>query len=100
MRWFKNKRLNTILFLIVASIMNLVIIALLLLIALFILDRFVNPESPLLGLYFGLAFLFSIGGSFYIYTFVIKSLTVRLRLEENLDPIFKQKRRYKKDRSK
>ena len=99
MRWFKNKRLNTILFLIVASIMNLVIIALLLLIALFILDRFVN-RIAFIGTLFWLAFLFSIGGSFYIYTFVIKSLTVRLRLEENLDPIFKQKRRYKKDRSK
>lgn len=100
MKWFKNKRLNAALFLIIASIMNLLIIAILLFISFFILDRLVNPDSPRLGLYMGIAFLFSIGGSLYIYNFVIKSLTVRLKLEENLDPIFKQKRKYKKERSK
>lgn len=87
-----NKKLNTTLFIIGATLANIVVMLLLFLLSLFLIAKFVDPESSLMPLWIGLMFLFSIGGSFFIYTVAMKKITVKFDLENRLDPIFHKRR--------
>lgn len=88
-----NKKVNTLLFILGATIANIVIMAILFLLCLFLIARFVNPESSLMPLWLGLMFLVSIGGSFFLYTVIMKRITAKFELEKYLDPIFSRKGR-------
>ncbi|MFA5513676.1 MAG: hypothetical protein WDA17_02010 [Sphaerochaetaceae bacterium] len=91
-----NKMGNTVLFVIVASLINLVVMAALFLISLILLNWYVPADSPYSTLFLGLTILFSVGGTFLIYQFTVKKLTERYNLKEHLDPIFWKKRKDKK----
>lgn len=93
-----NKKLNTLLFVLGATLINMVVMAILFLICLILIARFVDPESALLPFYLGLMFLVSIGGSFFLYTLVMKKITVKYDLEAYLDPIFWKKLGRRRDR--
>lgn len=92
-----NKKLNTVIFLLGATVLNLLILVTL---------------AVLLGLLFGLAYksipevsmglswiavivilLGSIGGTFYIYSKIIKWIVKKWKLDDYIEPIFKSGRR-------
>ncbi|MHC1691540.1 MAG: leader peptide processing enzyme [Sphaerochaetaceae bacterium] len=86
-----NKKLNTALFLIGATLLNVLIMIVLFLVCLFLLNAFVDPESSMASLWIGLMFLVSIGGSFFIYTLIMKVITKKFDLEHVLHPLFKSR---------
>ena len=88
-----NKKVNTVLFVLGATVVNIVVMAVLFLLCMFLIAKFVNPESSLLPLWLGLMFLVSIGGSFFLYTVVMRKISVRYDLEKYLDPLFTKKRK-------
>lgn len=88
-----NKKINTVLFVLAATAVNMIVMAILFLLCMILIARFIDPESPLIPLWFGLMFLVSIGGSFYLYTAVMKKITAKFDLERHLDPIFWKKRK-------
>ena len=87
-----NKKINTVLFVLGATVINLVVMGVLFIICMILIARFANPDSPLMPLWFGLMFFVSIGGSFYLYTRAMRILTNKFDLEQYLDPIFFKKR--------
>lgn len=88
-----NKKLNTALFIVLATVVNIVLMVAIFLILLVIFSRFVKEESSFTVLYMMFIFLCSIGGTFFIYTFLIKWATKKFNLEEKLHPIFKGRSR-------
>lgn len=87
-----NKKLNTVLFVLGATIINLIVMGVLFLISFILLGLFVSPDSSYATFFLGLTFLVSIGGTFVIYQFAVKKLTARYNLEEHLDPVFWKKK--------
>ena len=83
-----NKRLNTVVFVLVATLGNLLVMTILLVAGLFVLSRFHGPENPLQAGWIGVVFIVSIVGSLLIYTALAKRIIARFHLEEKLDPIF------------
>jgi ABC-type transport system involved in multi-copper enzyme maturation permease subunit len=92
-----NKKLNTFLFILGATVANLLIMIVLFLISLAIMVNFSNPESPLVPLYIGLIFIVSIGGSFFLYTLIMKKVMAKFNLEKYLSPLFAKKYSPKKE---
>ncbi len=86
-----NKKVNTVLFILAATIVNMIIMFALFLICLAILVNFTNPESSLFPLFIGLTFIVSIGGSFFLYTVLMKKIVAKFNLEHYLSPIFSKK---------
>jgi len=93
-----RKMANTIGFVLLATLINLVIMAILFLISFILLDRFVDPESEMMMFWIGIVFLFSIGGTFVIYLKGVKIVTEKYNLKEKLDPIFFKKRKDRRKR--
>ena len=87
-----NKKLNTVLFVLAATAVNIVVMAILFIVCMVLIARFADPESPLMPLWLGLMFIISIGGSFYLYTIAMRRLTNKFDMEKYLDPIFFKKR--------
>ena len=88
-----SKRTNTILFMLAATVVNILLMMIIFVICFILLTRFVDPESSLVPLYLGLTFLVSIGGSFFLYSKIIKLLNTKFDLESKLAPLFPSKRR-------
>ncbi len=88
-----SKRTNTLLFMLAATVVNILLMMIIFIICFILLTRFVDPESSLVPLYLGLTFLVSIGGSFFLYSRIIKWLNAKYNLEEKLGPLFSGKRR-------
>ena len=86
-----NKKLNTFFFILGATAANLLIMIALFLLSLTLMLNFADPESPLVPLYIGLIFIVSIGGSFLIYTLVMKKIMAKFNLEQYLSPLFGKK---------
>ncbi|MCK9286495.1 MAG: leader peptide processing enzyme [Sphaerochaetaceae bacterium] len=93
-----NKKANTAIFILVATIFNIIIMLLLFTLFLYLLARFVDPESELMFMWIGLLFIVSIGGSFFIYTMMVKLIMKKFDLEKHLDPIFSKKKKGTRDR--
>lgn len=87
-----NKKINTVLFVLAATAVNIVVMGILFILCMVLIARFVDPESALMPLWLGLMFIVSIGGSFYLYTLAMRKLTNRYDMEKYLDPIFFKKR--------
>lgn len=88
-----SKRTNTILFMLGATVVNIVLMLVILLGCLALIARFVDLESPLVFLYVILTFLVAIGGSFWAYARIIKWANNKYDLESRLGPIFTRKRK-------
>lgn len=88
-----SKKSNTIWFMLVATILNILLMLILFLVCFILITRFVDPNSALVPLWLGLSFLVSIGGSFWLYSVIIKWMTKRFDLEEKLAPLFTRKRK-------
>jgi len=92
-----NKKLNTVLFLIGATVLNLLILASLavLLGLLFgFLYRDLEDVSVALSWLAVLVILFgSIGGTFVLYSRIIKWIVRRWSLDDHIEPIFRSQKR-------
>jgi uncharacterized membrane protein YdbT with pleckstrin-like domain len=79
-----------------ATVLNIVLMIVLFIICFVLITRFVDPNSSLIPLWLGLTFLVSIGGSFWVYSRVIKWMNNKFNLEDNLSPLFNRKRKPKR----
>ncbi len=92
-----NKKLNTVYFLIAATILNLLILILLAVIlgvTVGAIYQKLNVESEGLSLVAVIIILFgSIAGTFFLYSKIIKWAMKKWNLENYIEPIFRPKRR-------
>ncbi|MBN2861445.1 MAG: leader peptide processing enzyme [Sphaerochaetaceae bacterium] len=86
-----NKKVNTILFILGATILNLILMLVIFFVLFALLVRFVSQDSSAFPMLLALLFILSIGGSFFLYTFAMKKLSARIRLEDYLSPLFGRK---------
>ncbi len=90
-----NRKLNTLLFILAASVGNIVIM-IVLMVALLGLASIIVPAnvSPGLGqIIFLLVFAASIGGSFFIYHKFVGFISKKIDMEKYFHPIFRGRRR-------
>ncbi len=83
-----SKRRYTVLFMIGATLVNILIMLLIFLVCFLLIVLFTNPESSAAPYLFALTFLVSIAGSFFIYSRLLKWATKRFDLEDKLVPLF------------
>ncbi|MGE4583974.1 MAG: leader peptide processing enzyme [Sphaerochaeta sp.] len=88
-----SKKTNTLWFMLAATVVNILLMMILFIICFVLITRFVDPNSSLIPLWLGLTFLVSIGGSFFVYSRIIKWMNAKYKLEDKLDPLFNPKRR-------
>lgn len=92
-----NKKLNTVYFLIGATILNLlilIVIAVLLGLVIGFLYQKTGVDSQGLSLVAVLIILFgSIAGTFFLYSRIIKWIVKKWNLDEYIEPIFRTKKR-------
>ena len=75
-----SKKSNTIWFMLAATVLNILLMLILFLVCFILITRFVDPQSALVPLWLGLSFLVSIGGSFWLYSVIIKWMTKRFEI--------------------
>ena len=89
-----NKKTNTVLFILGATVFNLITMAILFIVPLVILILLFGES---LGSYFGivsiLLFFAALVGSFCVYGFVMKKLTAKINMDKYFEPIFKKKKK-------
>jgi len=84
-----NKKVNTAIFIVLATVVNIILMVTIFLIMLLLFGRFIKEESSYTILFMMFIFLCSIGGTFFLYNNLIKWATKKFNLEEKLHPIFK-----------
>jgi hypothetical protein len=88
-----NKGLNTVLFIVGATLFNLIIMAVLFIVPLLILIAiFRESLGNVIGVVSIVLFLAAAVGSFFIYGFVMKKVAVRVDMEKYFQPLFRRKR--------
>ncbi|MFP4011849.1 MAG: hypothetical protein ACLFUM_09110 [Spirochaetaceae bacterium] len=89
-----NKRVNTVLFVIGATIANIIVMMVIFLILFVIFGRFLAPMiPPNVGVYILMAlFVLSIVITYFIYHRVVKWLSGKYDLEQYFGPIFPRRR--------
>ncbi len=94
-----SKKTNTLLFLLGATVFNIVITIACFIVLLVLYGRILAPMLPQEAAAWGLPVIFvgAIALAFVIYRFIIKKLMARIDVEKNFDPLFKPRRRIRKD---
>lgn len=92
-----NKKLNSFLFVLIGTLVN-ILIMIILLFAFFALASLIISRNPEMNqnvqiLFFFIAILGSLAGSFVIFSKLSKWANEKWKLEEKLHPIFKRKRK-------
>lgn len=92
-----NKKVNTILFIVCATLFNVFVIVLVSCILIFLYVRFLMPLIPNANSAWGfmLIFLAAVAVSFLVYRFLLKYLLKKIDMEKYFDPIFVKKYRKK-----
>ncbi|MBL7005602.1 MAG: leader peptide processing enzyme [Spirochaetia bacterium] len=89
-----NKKVNTALFMLGATLINIVLmLVLLVLLILLIGVLFPEPSSSLAQILLIAAFLLSLAGSFGLYTLLVKFFSKKIDMEKYFHPIFKPRNR-------
>ena len=90
-----NKRVNTVLFVIGASVVNVIIMLILFLGLFVVFARFLAPSlSPGANqLIMVLIFVISIGATYFIYHRLVRWISTKIDMEKYFDPIFGRKKR-------
>ncbi len=92
-----NKKLNTVYFLLAATVLNLLILILLAIIlgvAVGSIYQKFNVDSEGLSMLAVIVILFgSIGGTFFLYSKIVKWAMKKWSLEQYIEPIFSRRRR-------
>ncbi len=88
-----NKKVNTLLFVLGATVFNLVTMAILFIIPLLLLlavfKDSLGKVFPILSL---ILFFGALVGSFFVYGFVMKRIQARIDMDKYFDPIFKRRK--------
>jgi len=90
-----NKKTNTALFIVGATIANILLMVILIIIGMALIAVIIpqGAGGQLAMVLFLLVFLVSIAGSFFIYHKVIQFISKRVDMEKYFHPIFKPRRR-------
>ncbi len=90
-----NKKANTALFILGATIFNILIMILLILGGLLIISLIFKNQEPGMGVQLSLFLVFALGiaGSFIIYNRVVKWIAGRIDLEKYFHPIIKPRKK-------
>ena len=90
-----NKKTNTALFIIGATVANILVMIILIVIGFVIVSALLSPKAnpQLASILFLVVFLAAIGGSFFIYHKVIQYVSKRVDMEKYFHPIFKPRKR-------
>ncbi len=83
-----SKKSNTLWFMLAATVLNIVLMMILFIVCFILITRFVDPDSSLIPMWLGLTFVVSIGGSFFVYSRLIKWMNAKYNLEQNLSPLW------------
>jgi len=85
-----NKKLNTILFILGATVFNVIIAIISFILLALIYARFILPIIPPSGQSWGITLILiaSIAVSIFVYRFVIKALIAKFDIEKYFDPLF------------
>jgi len=88
-----NKKLNTILFMLAGTVLNIFLMLVLFLLFLFLGNMILTPEtdSNIKMLIFLLIIGFSVVGSFFLYSRIVKYISKKWNLEEYMHPLFSKK---------
>ncbi len=92
-----GKKINTVLFMIGATIFNIVLTIALFLLLLVVAVRLLKVGDGAMPIVMGLISLLSIGGSFLIYGFIVQRLNKKYAMEKYLTPLFGGKRKRDED---
>jgi hypothetical protein len=94
-----NKKANTLLFVLGATLFNIFVALLSFVILLLLYAKFIAPSLQEGGYSwaFSLIFLIAIGVSILVYRVVLKYLLTKIDVEKYFDPIFVRNRKLKKD---
>jgi hypothetical protein len=89
-----NKKVNTLLFLIGATVVNIVIMAAVMVGGLFLMGRLLPEriQESAGRLLFILLFLVAVGVAFFIYNRIIKILSKRVDMDKYFHPLFRPRR--------
>jgi hypothetical protein len=91
-----SKQSNTAIFLIVATILNIILMFAIFIIFFIIAGLIFDLNGNLGLIMLGLSFIVAIGGSIFIYSKMVSWAVVKFNLEDKLVPIFSKKRSRKK----
>ncbi|MDD3424219.1 MULTISPECIES: leader peptide processing enzyme [Sphaerochaeta] len=83
-----SKKSNTLWFMLAATVLNILLMMILFIVCFILITRFVDPNSSLIPMWLGLTFVVSIGGSFFVYSKIIKWMNKKFNLEQNLSPLW------------
>ena len=89
-----NKKLNTFIFLLVGTVIN-ILVMLILLVGLLYLSGFIltaETDEKVKTIVFFAIVLFSVIGSYFIYSRIVKAINKKWDLEQWIEPIFRRKR--------
>jgi len=88
-----NKKVNTLLFVLGATIFNVIVAVIFFILFTVLFSMFIIPHIPESAQIWGvsLVFLAAIAASFIIYRFVLKFLMAKIDMEKYFDPIFGKK---------
>ena len=89
-----NKKLNTILFLLIGTVVNIVVMLILLISFLYIIGLIFTPESNsnLVTTVTLTAVMLSVVGSYFLYSRLVKIVNKKWDLEQWIEPLFRRKR--------
>ncbi len=95
-----SKKTNTILFMLVGTIVNILLLGLFFVLGFILLSFYLNanPESTIAPLLIGVIFLGSIALSFLAYSKIVKFCVTKFDLESKMEPLFGGKRKPVKKR--
>lgn len=87
-----NPRLNSVIFIVVASLANVVVMVLLFVVSFVLFARFLAPILPpqINGLVLVVLFVASVLGTYLLYHRAMRWASAKYRLEEKLGPIFRR----------
>ena len=90
-----NKKLNTLLFVLGATLVNVLVTIVCFLLLLTLYARFIMDSLPqeAMGWSFSLIFIAAIVISFFIYRFALKLLMKKIEMERYFDPIFGRRKK-------
>lgn len=90
-----NKKANTALFIVGATVVNILLMIVLIIIGFAIVGALLPPKSnpQLASILFLVVFLGAIAGSFFIYHKAIQFLSRRVDMEKYFHPIFRPRKR-------
>ena len=93
-----KKKRNTAVFVLIATILNIVLMMVFMLIGYILLAKFGNPDNPNgAQIWLIVIFLGSIGLSWFIYSRMVKWYTKRVDVEKKFAPLITPRRRKPKD---